>query len=190
MLEMVLVLAMIAVVAAMTWPPLVQFVSRNELEGATVGVRHEIQGARIKAIERAITYQFRYEPGGHFYAVLPYDPPELASTPVQGATSGPGGSKVKPPPAKLSKLPATCKFVLKPGQTTERIPQKQLSLLTSNEPLAGVSWSVPILFFVDGSADNATLFVQDLKQEHQKLTLRGMTGGVDIGPVTKGGAIQ
>ncbi|MEM9657246.1 MAG: hypothetical protein AAF961_02690, partial [Planctomycetota bacterium] len=40
----------------------------------------------------------------------------------------------------------------------------------------GQSWSSPILFFPDGSCSSASLVLVNNRKQHQRLTLRGLTG--------------
>lgn len=190
LLEILLVLAVIAVIISVTWPPLMRYVGQQDLKESAVSVRHELAGSRIKAIENGLVYQFRYEPGGRWFAVLPYDRPDVGNEQVTNAGSSLKPATTKAAPAVLKQLPERCRFRVKESQPVEQIPPEWRQLLPQNAPLGQIQWCVPILFFLDGSTDNATVIVEDLKGNSQTLTLRGLTGAVDIGPVVHGTVVQ
>lgn len=185
LLEIVLVLAVIAVIISVTWPPLMRYVRQQDLKESSVNVRHELAGTRIKSIEFGLTYQFRYEPGGRWYAVLPYDRPDVGNSPTS-STGSALLTKTKAPPAILKQLPETCRFRVKPSQPVEQIPPEWRQLLPQDAPLGRISWSVPILFFPDGTAETATIIVEDQRTNSQTLSLRSLTGSVEIGPLVHG----
>ncbi len=90
------------------------------------------------------------------------------------------------PPATLAQLPKGLSFRFKDGQPTEELSQEWTKLLPTSEPLGRVAWSLPILFFLDGTADNATVYVESDTGLSQLLTLRGLTGAITSGPISKG----
>ncbi|HVJ87124.1 MAG TPA: prepilin-type N-terminal cleavage/methylation domain-containing protein [Caulifigura sp.] len=189
LLELVIVLMVIVVIISMTWPSLMRFAGEHQLREWSTEVRTDMQGARIKAIENGLVYQFRYEPGGQMFAVLPYDrvdtgnasaDSKVGKTLIEAARSG-------GPPATISKLPEGLHFRFKDGQPTESMPEEWTKLLPTDEPLARVAWSLPLLFHLDGTADNATVYIEDKLGHSQLLTLRGLTGSVTVGPLIKEG---
>lgn len=187
MLEMVVVLMVIVVIISMTWPSLMRFAREQQLREWTAEVRTDLAGARIKAIENGLVYQFRYEPGGRWFAVLPYDRPDSGNATADSAV---GKTRIEAarssgPPATLTQLPEELSFRFKDGQPTEEMPQEWTKLLPTSEPLGRVSWSLPILFHLDGTADNATVYVENNLGHSQLLTLRGLTGAVTLGPLIK-----
>jgi prepilin-type N-terminal cleavage/methylation domain-containing protein len=187
LLELVVVLMVIVAIVSMTWPQLMRFAREHQLREWSTEVRSDMQGARIKAIENGLVYQFRYEPGGRWFAVLPYDRPDsgnatedskVGKTLVEAAQS-------TGPPATLVELPEELHFRFKDGQPTEEMHPDWIKLLPTKEPLGRVSWSLPLLFHLDGTADNATVYIENKQGHSQLLTLRGLTGAVSIGPVVK-----
>ena len=188
LLELVIVLMVIVVVMSLTWPRLMRFAGENRLREWSGEVRTDMSGARIKAIENGLVYQFRYEPGGRWYAVLPHDRPDSGNA---TADSTAGKSRYETansagPPAKLSQLPEGLRFRFKDGQPTEELGQEWIKLLETKESLGRVSWSLPIMFYLDGTADSATVYLEDEQdQKSQLLTLRGLTGSVSSGPIVK-----
>lgn len=187
LLELVVVLTVIVVIAGMTWPQLMRFAREQQLREWSAEVRTDMAGARIKAIENGLVYQFRYEPGGRWFAVLPYDQPDSGNS---AADSTLGKTRIEAarstgPPATIAQLPEELHFRFKDGQPTEELSQEWIKLLPTDEPLGRVAWSLPLLFHLDGTADNATVYIESRQGHSQLLTLRGLTGGVTMGPVIK-----
>jgi prepilin-type N-terminal cleavage/methylation domain-containing protein len=187
LLEMVVVLMVIVVIVSITWPQLMRFAREHQLREWSAEVRTELAGARIKAIENGLVYQFRYEPGGRWFAVLPYDRPDSGNA---TADSTLGKTRIEAarstgPPATIGQLPEELHFRFKDGQPTEELTEEWIKMLPTDEPLGRVSWSLPLLFHLDGTADNATVYLQTKQGHSQLLTLRGLTGGVTMGPVIK-----
>lgn len=183
LLEIVLVLSVIVVIISMTWPSLMRYAAQEQLRDAAISVRHELAGCRIHAVENGLVYQFRYEPGGRYYAALPYDRPDTGNSKTDVSNS-----RVKTsngPAVTLHKLPETLQFQVKPSQPVEQLAPEWQAMLSQREPLGIVSWSVPLLFFMDGTSDNATVIVEDQQGNSQTLTLRGLTGGVTSSPILK-----
>jgi len=187
LLEMVVVLAVIVAIVSLTWPRLLRFSREHQLREWTSEVRTDMARARIQAIENGLVYQFRYEPGGRWFAVLPYDRPEVGNS-TSDSKAGKSAIEVSNsagPPATITELPEELHFRFKDGQPTEEMHADWLKLLPSDQPLSRVMWSLPILFHLDGTADNATLYVEDKLGHSQLLTLRGLTGAVTAGPIVK-----
>jgi len=187
LLELVVVLMVIVAIVSLTWPQLMRFVREQQLREWSSEVRTDLAGTRIKAIENGLVYQFRYEPGGRWFAVLPYDRPDAGNSASDSAV---GKTRIEAarstgPPATLKQLPEELNFRFKDGQPTEELHADWTKLLPTDEPLGRVSWSLPILFHLDGSADNATIYVENKRGHSQLLTLRGLTGGVAVGPIVK-----
>ena len=183
LLEMVVVLMVIVVIVSITWPQLMRFTREQQLRDWTSQVRANMQGARIKAIENGLVYQFRYEPGGRWFAVLPYDRPDAGNS-TSDSTAGKSrfeAASSTGPPATLIELPEGLTFRFKDSQPTEEMNQEWIKLLPTKEPLGRVMWSLPILFNLDGTADNATVYLENETNHSQLLTLRGLTGAVSSG---------
>jgi prepilin-type N-terminal cleavage/methylation domain-containing protein len=184
LLEVVLVVAVIAVIIGITWPPLMRYAAQQELGDSVLSVRHELAGCRVKAIDNGLVYQFRYEPGGRYFAALPFDRPDVGNARTE--TSVTQVTTTKSPPVVLQKLPESIRFFPKPSQPVEQLAPEWKAMLSKTEPIGTVSWSVPLLFFMDGTSDNATVIVEDKRGNSQTLTLRGLTGAVYSGPIIKG----
>ncbi len=187
LLELVVVLMVIVAIISLTWPQLMRFTREQQLREWSSQVRADLAGARIKAIENGLVYQFRYEPGGRWFAVLPHDRPDAGNTTADSAAgktmleaARSGGA-----PATLAQLPEDLNFRFLDGQRTEELSPEWMKLLPTSEALGRVSWSTPILFHLDGTCDSATVVLENRQQHSQTLTLRGLTGGITTGAVVK-----
>jgi hypothetical protein len=187
---MVVVLMVVVAIVSLTWPQLMRFARERQLREWTSQVRADMLGARLKAIENGLEYQFRYEPGGQWFAVLPYDRPDSGNA-TADSTAGKSrleAARSSAPPATLTQLPKGLNFRFKDGQPTEEMNPEWTKLLPTSEPLGRVAWSLPIIFHLDGTSDYATVYLEDDQGRSQLLTLRGLTGGVTMGPVIKEGS--
>jgi prepilin-type N-terminal cleavage/methylation domain-containing protein len=187
LLEMVIVLVVVTVVVSLTWPSLMRFAREQQLREWSAEIRRDMAGARIKAIENGLEYQFRYEPGGRFFAVLPYDRPDSGNSTADSKVDKTliESARSTGPPATISQLPEGLHFRFKDGQPTEELPQEWLKLLPTSEPLGRVAWSLPLLFHLDGTSDYATVYIENKEGHSQLLTLRGLTGAITVGPIRK-----
>ena len=70
LLELIVVVAILAIVAAMAWPSMRKLYTKGEIEDAAKQVRDALVRARLEAIETGTTQVFRFQPGtGRFEVV-------------------------------------------------------------------------------------------------------------------------
>lgn len=191
LLELVLALSVLAILVGLTWPSLMRFVGDQRLRDDVELVRARTATVRSSAIAEGLTFQFRYEPGGTRYIILPYERP-LTSEPAgtDGATS-PGGidDKLRVRDYELdegnrfeSTAPSRISGSSQPA-ATEQLSQDWLALFGGDAILAQATWSEAILFEADGSAGDAEFFVVDEEGRYQRIAVRGLTAAVSAGRV-------
>ena len=170
LIEVLLALAIILTLAAVSWTPLLTSWSEHRLKAATEDVRSVLAGTRIRSLESDTIWQFRYEPGGDHYVRIPYKQTgEESDTTLDGQMS--------------LVLPEGITFSEEDRLTTatrEPLSAKDLEGLPNSGELNGVSWSAPILFFPDGSATAISFQVIDEQAGERTVTLRDLTGGVSV----------
>jgi len=170
LIEVLLALAIILTLAAVSWTPLLTSWSEHRLKAATEDVRSVLAGTRIRSLESDTIWQFRYEPGGDKYVRIPYKQTgEESDTTLDGQMS--------------LVLPEGITFSEEDRITTatrEPLSAKDLEGLPNSGELNGVSWSAPILFFSDGSATAISFQVIDEQAGERTVTLRDLTGGVSV----------
>ena len=194
---MILVLTILVVVAGLSWPQLLRYLRERAIREEAHSVRVELNGARIKAIDQGLTYQFRFEPDGQRFIVLPYDRPDIgAGSSLDPAT---GAAATSQPTALVpivsGRLPKTCRFDV-PQVTnatsgaeqrvwTEKLPDEWLLLIPDGNELRQTSWGPPIRFFADGTADDGMVTILDDDRRRIEISVRGFTGTVSSGPLIR-----
>ncbi len=214
LLELLLALAVMIAVLGLTWPAVGRFLGEQPIKNAVESARTGLAGTRQKSMSSGLVYQFRYEPGGDRFVVLPF---ELDAQQVTPGGTGQGSTVSTATPTTSSKLQVAkgrlntdCRFAsstdangmfaasnITTATTTERIPPELLALLSlesdkenqelSPDALSGVHWSTPILFYPDGTADDGAFSVLDVDQRTITVTLRGLTAAVSVGKMELGG---
>ncbi|MCA9056107.1 MAG: prepilin-type N-terminal cleavage/methylation domain-containing protein [Planctomycetaceae bacterium] len=197
LLEIVIVLTIILILASLSWPPLLRYIRERTIREQAHTVRLELNNARIKAIDQGMSYQFRFEPGGRKYVILPIDPPSTGADASVGAgTTGMStGSAPAVAPVVSGQIAEPCEFdvptafntVTHADQAvvTEKLPEEWLSLLPDGNSLRETSWSPAVRFYADGSADDSTVTVIDDQDCRIDIGVRGFTGSVSAGPLIR-----
>lgn len=168
--EVLLVLTIMTLLLGLAWPSISRLYAHHNLRQAADLLSVRLSAGRIRAIESGLVYQFRYEPGGRRFLLVPFDREEIdeASKDAQRARR------------VVGKLPSTCQFEgggLNSDKGIE-IPDDWLSGLPEAAEYADAKWSPPVLFHPDGTATNFELTVLGDNKSQVKLTLRALTGGV------------
>lgn len=176
---MVIALAILAAMAGLMWPSIHALLEHHNLKQAADFAGAKLGSGRVHALETGLTYQFRFEPGGRRYILLPFDPePEQAEGDV--------GARRATRTAGM--LPATCKF--EGGSSFNDkgtgIPDEWLSGLRNAEEYSGALWSPPVLFHPNGTATDFEVLIQNPTAGSVRLTLRSITGGVKVSQATRG----
>jgi len=173
--EMLLVLVLVSIMLGLAWPALGRLSTRQQLVQSAELARIRLLTARVHAIEQGLPYQFRFEPGGQRYCILPGD---SAAEPALEAGEG----TVRLPVAS-GKLPGRITFDDVEMGTTGGglIPEPRFSTLPDSRDLAIVNWSPPIVFQSDGTGPDQTLTLSDPGEARSiVIALRGLTGGVIV----------
>jgi Tfp pilus assembly protein FimT len=184
--ELVIVLGILATIVALSWPALEQFHMEYRLQQGGHLVQARMAGARVHAVDTGIDYQFRFEPGGQRFLVLPYDQQALLA-PAGGMNAN--GAVTPRIPKIAGRLPSTkAQFDSSGtgGSTAQNIPSEWLSGLQGAGDLNGVNWSAPILFHADGSATTAHVIIRDKNSRFVTVSVRALTGGVSVSKIENG----
>ncbi|MFV2065752.1 MAG: prepilin-type N-terminal cleavage/methylation domain-containing protein [Pirellulales bacterium] len=179
LLELTLVLALLATLAAIAWPTLQQSVDDLRLRRAADQVRAAWASARNDAVTTGRIAAFRCRAGETRYCVEPFELEDrgLGVAAVSAAADqrdiGPNqGDRRSPVPAALAEtnLPKGVTIVAthfreQPGDR----PSPDLRATAQSE-------AVPILFFADGTASDCQLTLVDERGWRIHVTLRAITG--------------
>ncbi|MFO1023241.1 MAG: hypothetical protein U0903_21510 [Planctomycetales bacterium] len=180
--ELLLALAIMVTIAVLSFPALSRLLAEDRVHRSLSLLQEKFAAARIHALEQQVPYQFRYEPGGRKFILIPAYFAENSSQPNSTST-------VKRPWIAAEELPD--KMHLEAGvnhtasqtatnstaaSTDVQIPSDWLSDIPNNGRFQGVNWSPPVLIRPDGSATAAEIVLVDQKKTQYRLLVRGLTG--------------
>ena len=187
LVEVLLVLALLAIITAMVWPSLQKPFTSYRIRVAADAVRTKWCQARIAAMQSGHTYLFRYTVGGDQFSVEPEEESDalLSSSPAATGNSTTGVDGLGTPregaalPHEEGTLPEGIRFL---ADNTAGSDPAALGLDQQTDPLAdpGGDQSTAILFYPDGTTSNARLLLADERDRALRLTLRGLTGTVTV----------
>jgi prepilin-type N-terminal cleavage/methylation domain-containing protein len=176
LLEVILVLALLVVLAAIAWPGLQAVLSSLELRKSADRIRLEWEHARCQALSSGSTVLFRYAPDSNRYCLERLPEPQFA--PGTGGTSG------------ASAASATSDDQPREEVLPERITMVDCTISddaadssASGGSTAQGEWSDPVVFYPDGTTSDATLVLQNQRDQSVEVSVRGLTGVVTVGEI-------
>ncbi|MEX2317780.1 MAG: prepilin-type N-terminal cleavage/methylation domain-containing protein [Pirellulales bacterium] len=175
LIEILLVLALLVVVGALTTPILTGTLAHTKLRNGGDIVRAALARTRLAAMESGQTQVFRCEMKGRRFQI--------------GSLAELASANGEAPPAVAADEVDTARFDPKqlPGGVVfaagQFAPSQQLVALLGQR--AEASWSSPIVFQPDGTCTDATILLANEGQQTIRVTLRGVTGTVTVGDVDK-----
>jgi prepilin-type N-terminal cleavage/methylation domain-containing protein len=180
LVEVLLVLAIVAITAALIWPALEKPLAYHRLHSAADEVRTEWCQARIEAMRSGRTYAFRYQVGGDRYYTEPQNglmanTSEGGLAPVNSTAAGvPSAAPAAAASSAENKaLPKGVTFVgHQPGENTTPAAAATPAPAQSQ---SGAGWSDPIFFYPDGTASDVELTLICNQSCALRVTLRGST---------------
>lgn len=175
--ELLLVLVLLVVVGSMSAPLFEGSFASIRLQRGADQVLAAWTRARTQAIESGQTYQFRFQPQQNVYRIEPWlsgvveEEPDLNELLTTTADSD---DQVELKTWTLeSTLPEEIVFA-----DSNRLESDEGGVRTviRLDQESSAEWSLPILFFPDGSTSTASLLVKNSKEIFCRLTLRPLTG--------------
>jgi type II secretory pathway pseudopilin PulG len=179
LLEVVLVLALLVVIAAMTLPSMTGVYARSQLRNGADVVRAALAKTRLTAMETGQAHVFRCQmKGGEFQtgSLAEFLSTGAESIPSVLPTDEAQASSMTSLRLELTRLPGGVIFA-----DGAFAPSPQLIAL-KGEGTSAV-WSQPIIFQPDGTCNDATFLLANDRQQTIRLTLRGMTGVARVGEI-------
>ncbi len=177
LIEVILVLAMLVVIAAVSMPYLSGSFSRAHLSGASDILRDALSRGRLTAMQTGEVQALRFEPKGARFQLVSLDKLSL-----------PENSE---PPLDDEEIEYSVHDILRPAPA--RLPDNVIfaaaDVASSNQMAALVgatgndNWSTPILFNPDGTTSDASILLQNDQGQTIRVTLRGLTGLVSSSDV-------
>ncbi len=170
LVEIVLVLALLVVISAISLPLLDGTLSHAALHSGGDLLRSAWSKARLAAMQSGQTYVFRFEPEGSRFQIVALNElslPEVAE--LQPDDPEAQHDAVDVLRLSLNRLPDGVVFAKGDVSTS--------SHLMATLPEAGHSpWSSPILFHPDGTTSDASVLLTNNRPTAIRVTLRGLTG--------------
>lgn len=168
LIELMLVIAIMVVIAALAAPSIQRSFSRQGLQKGADRVRVAMGQARVKAIRNGEEYAVFYTPTGSWFNVAPYSKfsqqADLASRRQRIFDEGNHSN------FEEDLLPKGVKFS---GGRTD-VNSRAAAVLNSSD--ANGNAISMILFYPDGTSQDAQLILENEKQFFIQLDLRGLTG--------------
>ena len=186
LVELLLVLAVIGTLAAVAWPSVLRMQADHDLTAEAEQVREQLAFARTRSIQSGLTFQFRHEPKGRHFCVVPFEgEPEAVPLPGSNERSGTHQGARHRFNGELSKsisftVPTGAAMNMTGGQ---KLPEAAFQGLPNAGVLAGVSWSAPLLFSAEGVSQDVVLTLGDKRGHRIDVTVRGLTGAAAVGPM-------
>ena len=171
LLELLIVLAVLAGMAALSWPAVSGLLAKSEIRSAAKQVRAALTRARLDAMESGTVHQFRYQAGTGRFEIAAVTGP--ANEGPESGLSGPVDREASENAENT--LPSGVCFE-SPGGYEDGLGFAKPAVLPGEE-----RWSAPLLFFPNGRTSSAKLRLRGRRDYSLQLSLRGVTGTVTLG---------
>ncbi|MCI0332372.1 MAG: prepilin-type N-terminal cleavage/methylation domain-containing protein [Planctomycetes bacterium] len=170
LVELVLVLALLVVISAISVPLLEGSFSRAALHSGGDLLRGAWATARLAAMQSGATHVFRFEPNGSRFQIVALN----ALGAPEASDLAPIDPEAEPPATEFvrlseNRLPDGIIF------TGGNISSSAQVLATLPSAAEG-PWSQPILFHPNGTTSDASVLLANSRQAMIRVTLRGLTG--------------
>ena len=176
LLEVLLAVSVLTILAAVASSPLMNTWRDNRLSEAAQGVRSLLAGSRIQSLDRDETWQFQYEPGGTLFVRVPTtfadDGPQ-----VEVAKSGRISGTLPDGITFSQELHVQPSGGLISGSV---ISPELFSGLPNATRLIQATWSEPVYFYSDGTADAVEFELTDQHGGVRRISVRDLTGAVTV----------
>lgn len=183
LVEILLVLVIIVVICAIVLPVIQKPLDRQEIQKAANAVRAKLYHARLGAMASDHAYAFQYNCGNGQYRLAPED--DASASPGETASqSGDQGKTADPsdaPRPESGSLPDGICF--QPDNTPD--PDSSDPAAQGTAQSSGDGWSDSIIFYPDGTTSDARFIVASNRGFAIHVTVRGVTGNVVLGGITK-----
>ena len=178
-LELLIVLALLAAISVIVMPTLLDEMRNNQVYEAGESVREILAESRKYAIDSGIDYEFRYEPGGQFFIVIPSETDPVASNATQDDAAVGNYLSLSGELAEEFQIEA----LEGAGESSETLPIEAFGTLENSSILSQKSWSAPVMFRFDGTAEDFEFRVSDDERRTVELSIRGLTGAIRLSQV-------
>jgi len=192
LVEMLIVCAVLAALAGMSWPAMRGMLSKARLQEAADELRTTLRKARIEAVRSGTVTVVQYEPGGRRYRVGDWEAILLAMenggfegavefTAVEESAEA-DDSELSAPRLVEHKLPVGVRFDPEEDGGLDLGLETETAVETESLDLTGTgvapTWGELIVFRSNGRSDDAEIRLIDERRFLIDVELRGLTGTV------------
>jgi prepilin-type N-terminal cleavage/methylation domain-containing protein len=174
LLELLLVLGLLVIIAAMAAPTLRRPMEAQKLRKSADLVQAQWSKARIRAMKAGQIFVFQYQPVSGRFRVVPWYSEDLLVEAGEGVDpANPAAGSL----AVLDELPEGIEFLTSMTRSESRslAIEQELSEMSGSAAEEN-SWSAPIMFYPDGTTSTAELVLTNEYDDVVTLRLRGLTG--------------
>jgi Tfp pilus assembly protein FimT len=167
-------------IAGIVWPRMLAFYQTSTLKDHARRIHETISAARLAAIDHGIAYQFFYEPSGRHYLMIPSE-----DQPVSAGSDDAGESFLLP--ARAGQLPESFTLSAADGQDEGGVTltAEMLKDVPEDLDLSYVNWSLPIVFYPDGSGSDMRVDIEDDQRQYISITVRALTGTASLSTIKR-----
>jgi Tfp pilus assembly protein FimT len=195
LLELILVLALLVMIGAMSMPAFRVPFEYHRLRQAGEVVRVEWNKARIKAMQTGQVQMFRYTPQANTYEVMPYfsdqdwlEADAAHSTGLAGANQSLTAQTADQAATTQRQLPQGVVFVQGEVETDARAYAIQQQVTGG---AAGAQEATPVLFYPDGTTSDARVVLTNQYQQlYVVIRLRSLTGIAKVSDLLSSNELQ
>jgi len=168
LIELILVMAIIVMIASLATPMMTRMIGRQSLTQGANRVRVEMGRARVEAIKTGNVQALFFLPQGNWFNVAPF-----SQLPQQ---SGIASRELAQLNNRIytgyedSFLPKGIRFTAGAMEIDSRSAQTLGDFKVDSDSIQ------PCLFYPDGTAQDATIYLQDDRRNRIAVVLRGLTG--------------
>lgn len=184
LLEMLLVLAILVAMTAVTIPVVSRMYDAHRIQQAAMEVRTTLSAARLRAVDGGEVFECRFEPDGRHLVILAH-----RDRGIRFGSDDIGSSPANQRPAEgiHVELPQPLYFWTA-DNSRERLEDRALLELADGNLLGNRSWSAPVVFAANGTSNNAEFEIRDRAGRAVQLEVRGLTGAASASTLVKRGA--
>jgi prepilin-type N-terminal cleavage/methylation domain-containing protein len=179
LIELMIVLGVIVTITAIAAPNLMDRVRDGQVQEAAETVREVVAETRTFAIDAGVDYHFHFEIGGQSVVAIPSEQEPSAGNSLDS------DDQTADFRAWANEVPDTI-FLRNNADDTSgggSLEPADFGNLPNSGELAQKTWSDPIVFHFDGTAEDQSFRVMDAEGRASTVTVRGLTGSVRISPV-------
>lgn len=170
--EMMVLLVVVLVTAALGWPAIRGAMEKSTLVNAAKQVGIDLNQTRLAAIETGTTQQFCFQPGGKRYEV---GPPPTDQLQAIVATMEDAANAVP----EERELPEGVRFFVPGANGDPLVDEGGASIVVAGE------WSAPVVFYPSGRGSNARIRLLGSQGMYVEVFVRGLTGMARVSPVMR-----